>query len=200
MTDQDTQQEIITEKLRRLRAKGLVRTFSGTVFRIASEDYAKDDNALNGQGAHRRDGRYHQRDFKISVVYTGTTRRVAQAETVGATARQMAQNLSGLKKTQAIVEIEVNLSQVLDLTDPEILTTLGVNKNELLAEWERAKDATVTQTLGKCAREVGFEAILAPSAALPGEWRNLNIFPDKVAPESLKLIGKNMLIFTESRA
>jgi RES domain-containing protein len=198
MTDQDTQQEIITEKLRSLLAKGLVRTFSGTVFRIASENYAKDDNALNGQGARRSDGRYHRPEFEIPVVYTGTTRRVTQAETVGVTADQMAQNLSGLKKTQAIVEIEVNLSQVLDLTDSEILTTLGVNESELFADWKKAKVATVTQTLGKCAREVGFEAILSPSAALPGTWRNLNIFPDKVAPKSsFKLIGKNMLIFAE---
>lgn len=43
-------------------------------------------------------------------------------------------------------------------------------------------DWTLTQELGRLAREAGFEALLVPSAATPGT--NLVLFPDRLDPAS----------------
>lgn len=59
---------------------------------------------------------------------------------------------------------------VLDLTKPQIREALGVDYDELIAD-----GLQLCQELAELARIAGFEAIHAPSAALPGE-RNLAIF------------------------
>jgi RES domain-containing protein len=52
---------------------------------------------------------------------------------------------------------------VLDLTDKMTRSHLGVNEADLVSD-----DYAITQTIARAARDAGFDAILAPAAALPG--------------------------------
>ncbi len=53
--------------------------------------------------------------------------------------------------------------EVLDLTDKTTRSHVGVTEADLVSD-----DYTVTQTIACAARDAGFDAILAPAAALPG--------------------------------
>lgn len=84
------------------------------------------------------------------------------------------------KLPRAVIGVELKLSKVLDLTDASVCRGLGINRKELVetdwakenAEFREAR----TQVIGRIAREIGFEAILAPSARWSG--RNLNLLDD----------------------
>jgi hypothetical protein len=53
--------------------------------------------------------------------------------------------------------------QVLDLTDEKTRSHLSVNEGDLVSD-----DYAITRTVATAARDAGFDAILAPAAALPG--------------------------------
>lgn len=59
---------------------------------------------------------------------------------------------------------------VLDLTDHQVREHMGIGEHDLLSD-----DYTTTQALATSARNSGFDAILAPAAALPGR-RTLAVF------------------------
>jgi RES domain-containing protein len=76
-----------------------------------------------------------------------------------------------------IGRIRINVGRVFDLTDPDVLEQLGIDRDDLCGdEWE------LTQELGECIREAGFEGVLVPSAA--GPYRNLVLFPDRFSGDS----------------
>ncbi len=52
---------------------------------------------------------------------------------------------------------------VLDLTDKATRSHLGVDEADLVSD-----DCATTQTIARAARDAGFDAVLAPAAALPG--------------------------------
>lgn len=74
---------------------------------------------------------------------------------------------------------EVHLSRCLDLTNPSCQQTLGVSPEQLLDP----TDFTLTQSIARQARKLGFEAILAPSA-VGADCRSLVVFKDKLNPPS----------------
>ncbi|MCU1297440.1 MAG: hypothetical protein JWO91_1718 [Acidobacteriaceae bacterium] len=73
-----------------------------------------------------------------------------------------------------LYELETSLDGILDLTDENVLKRFQINSADLLQD-----DVTVTRRIGKQAFEEGYQGILAPSAARPGE-KNLVIFLKKV--------------------
>lgn len=76
-----------------------------------------------------------------------------------------------------LVRIRFALHRVLDLTDPATLAALDLRPEDLVGDdWQR------TQRLGAQARAAGFEGLLVPSAAGPGD--NLVIFPDRLDARS----------------
>jgi RES domain-containing protein len=60
--------------------------------------------------------------------------------------------------------VRVEDLRVLDLTDPTVRDRIGVAEVDLVDD-----DLTVCQAIADEARSAGFDAILAPSAALPDE-------------------------------
>ncbi len=54
--------------------------------------------------------------------------------------------------------------KVLDLTDPTVRERLGVTEEKLTND-----DLSLCQAIAEEARDAGFQGMLAPSAALPGE-------------------------------
>jgi hypothetical protein len=71
--------------------------------------------------------------------------------------------------------------EVLDLTDEATRSHLGVSEADLVSE-----DCTLTRGIAAAARNAGFDAVLAPAAALPG-CETLAVFahalPAKVTAE-----------------
>lgn len=77
-----------------------------------------------------------------------------------------------------LATIRVRFSRVLDLTNADVRAALDVAEADLTGE-----DPTVAQAIGESAHHLGYEAILAPSAA--GTGNALAIFLDNRAADSL---------------
>jgi RES domain-containing protein len=59
-----------------------------------------------------------------------------------------------------LATLEVDFSRVVDLRDEAALRSLEVKREELTAD-----DPSVAQALGEAAHHLGYEAVIAPSAA-----------------------------------
>lgn len=81
-------------------------------------------------------------------------------------------------------ELEVKLESVLDLTDVDVLRKSGIPESSLTGG-----DLTATRRIAAEARELGYEALLVPSAASAGS-KNLVIFLDKLAARLIVLSSK----------
>ena len=83
------------------------------------------------------------------------------------------------------VAVRVELARVLDLTDGTTRSALRVSERRMLGEPSREEQAAgreaLTQAMGRLAHELGWEALVVPSAARRGGV-NLIIFPDNLAP------------------
>ena len=106
----------------------------------------------------------------FGAVYCGESRAVCVAEIRRRAAGQPV-------SPHRLARIQVELHRVLDLTDPGTLAALDLRPEDLVGDdWQR------TQRLGAQARAAGFEGLLVPSAAGPGD--NLVIFPDRLDARS----------------
>jgi RES domain-containing protein len=76
-----------------------------------------------------------------------------------------------------LLEFDVELNAVLDLTDAEVAMAVGLGEKQLQAD-----DATLCQEVGEAAHHLGREAILAPSAT--GTGTVLAVFVERVLPKS----------------
>ncbi len=93
-------------------------------------------------------------------------------------AAQRAGMTSAMMGPRRLATIRVRLSRVLDLTSEDVQAALGVSEADLTGE-----DPAIPQAIGETAHHLGYEAILAPSAA--GKGHVLAIFLDNRAADSL---------------
>lgn len=141
------------------------RSFRGTVWRVHWREVAPTDWSLS----LRTSGRYHRGldlfppDQAFPALYTSLAPEIAIWEMVR---RSAARNLAYLQNN-ILTELEVNLSRVLDLSDP---TTVGLTLADL-----RGPDHQPCQELAAAAMARAYEGLLVPSAALPG--LNLIVLP-----------------------
>lgn len=146
----------------------LARGLQARVFRMIRQELR--DRILSPEGSVLHGGRYNPKGV-FGALYCGDTEEVCRAEVAKAAAH--------LPLAAFVVgTIQVQLQKVLDLTDDQVLMTLGLTRADLT----KAGDWRLTQHLGALAREAGFEALLVPSAAGPGT--NLVIFSDRLLPGS----------------
>jgi len=80
---------------------------------------------------------------------------------------------------QVIGTFRVKLTKCLDLTTPSFLQTFRVSRDQLI----NSSDFTMTQSIARQARKLGFEAIIAPSA-IGEDCSSLVVFKDKLIPPS----------------
>lgn len=76
-----------------------------------------------------------------------------------------------------LLEYEVELGAVLDLTQRETLDAVGLSEQQV-----RSDDATACQEVGEAAHHLGREGILAPSATGAGDV--LAVFVERLSPNS----------------
>lgn len=117
------------------------------------------------------DGRYH-REGEPGAWYASSKERTAWAEMLR---HLKSGRLSASEVRRRIGRVHTEELQVLDLTDEDTRRRLGVSVRELTGD-----DRSVCQEIAKAARDSGFDAILAPSAAVRGE-STLVIFPRGMA-------------------
>lgn len=77
-----------------------------------------------------------------------------------------------------LVSYEVDLQRVLDLADEENRDVTGFSLEVVTDD-----DLRICQAIGEAAHYIGLEAVLAPSAAAPGDA--LSIFLNKLQPGSV---------------
>lgn len=144
------------------------RAFRGRVWRVHWRRVAPTDWSLSLHSS----GRYHRGldlfggDQAFPALYTSLAPEIALWEMVR---RSAARNL-GYLGDNVLTELEVDLDRVLDLSDP-VVTIL--TREELTGD-----DSSVCEELAAAAVTRGFQALLAPSAALPGS--NLVLFPQNL--------------------
>lgn len=153
---------------RRFRAVK-VRGIRSVGYRIVVQDYRR--QVLSLEGSLRFGGRYNP-PFEFGALYLGLSRETCWAE--------LARKHEGPLRRAAfhLATLTVRLQRVLDLTDPTVCRQLGIDPAMLV----QPADYTLTRSIARAARENGFEAILAPSAA--GTGPILSIFTDRLAPGS----------------
>jgi RES domain-containing protein len=87
-----------------------------------------------------------------------------------------------------LASIRLHLTRVLDLTRPNSLARAGISDEQLIAS-----QYSVTQEIGLSAWENGFEGLITPSAAIPGQ-HNLAVFLDNQQPSwRIELTGRSEL-------
>lgn len=138
--------------------------------------YAPAYGPLKGDGARRLGGRWNPPD-SFAVLYTGTDLATVDAEF----AHQLA--LVRLKpdavRPRELATIRIELHRVLDLRESSVRVALGVRLEDLLAN-----DPALPRAIGEAAHHLGYEAVVAPSAA-PGGADVVAIFLTNRAADSL---------------
>jgi RES domain-containing protein len=101
-------------------------------------------------------------------------------------------------KPKVLVGVQLKLEKVVDLTNPHgVRAQAWLSLDELLAEdWRKVNDAgheSQSQAFGRAVYDVGAEALLAPSARVPGGV-NLVYFPESASsPNAIKILGEEEL-------
>lgn len=110
------------------------------------------------------------------------------AKTPECACREKLKQVHGKKenlKPQAVGKFNVKLSKCLDLTNPKNREHLGLSVEDLIDP----ADFSATQSIAREARQVGFEAIIAPSA-IGEDCYTIVIFKDKLQPPSYCICDK----------
>lgn len=140
--------------------------FHGTVHRISLSRYRQ--SMVSMRGAWLYGARYNIRHY-FGCLYTSLEATTAAAE--------MARYFPIPPDCGfAAAAIELRLSRVVDLTEEKLLRKARVTRTDLTAV-----DHLVCQEFGLRAWESGVEALLVPSAAIPGA-KNLAVFLDNQQP------------------
>jgi RES domain-containing protein len=168
--------------------------FNEDCFRNVQPKFAIKIEVSSARGSRIVGGRYN---FKgtYEVLYLSCDPAHCLEETLKSHRSTKSSVATALPRT--VVAFRVSLSRVLDLTDTRQRRRLGISNSVLVGtDWVRYQDVdqreAPTQRIGRLAREAGFEAILVPSAAVPG-GKNLNIFPDRVLPSAYPVINEHEL-------
>lgn len=163
-------------------AKVVPKEFKGTVIRYIRQEI----DALSIKGSLLSGGRWNPPN-EFGAIYTSLTNETVYGEIERYCKRR------GLKITDMppmdIVNIMVKFHKVLDLTNSEVIKQLGLTRDKLIGEsWE------LTQKIARIIFKLGFEAILAPSAASQGV--NLIIYQQHLRKEStIKEIKRSPVAF-----
>ena len=178
--------------------KTLRRPFSqwkGLLFRASCLPHAQTTKLLDGKGSLSHGGRWSAAGT-FSAVNLSTAQETAIAES-GASFTYYNFAPSDVRP-KVIVAVRANFSKVLDLVAPKGLRTrTWLELDKLLAEdWHKVNDAmheSQSQALGRAAHAIGTEALLVPSARVPGGM-NLVYFPQSLARGSaVEILGENDL-------
>jgi RES domain-containing protein len=165
--------------------KNLIRAgAAATFYRATSPKYATKLNLLDlykaSLGSFLSGGRFNMKGH-FHVLYLSVDEETCRAEMN----KYAARGSLPLKSTAfTFAPWEVSLTHILDLTDDEVRQKLKIDIETICkTDWETLQNyyeiPACTQRLGELARDLGFVALLTPSAARSG-GKNLAVFVDKI--------------------
>ena len=102
--------------------------------------------------------------------------------------REKLKQVSGHKEDllpQAVGSFRVKLTKCLDLTNSSFRKKLGISREQLIEPF----DFSMTHSIAREARNLGFEAIIAPSA-IGDDCSTLVVFKDKLNPPSYCILDE----------
>lgn len=151
-------------KLRPSIGKLLARadSFRGTVYRSSAPGYANAADLLRGTGSQVHGGRCNP-PASFSTIYAACTVSTAIAESE-AHARYYGWDLADVWP-RMLVAVDVQLREVLDLTDGTIRQSLQISEQRMTDDdWRKLNDhagaESLTQAIGRAAFEAGLEGII----------------------------------------
>jgi len=167
--------------------------FRGTLFRACSPNYASTRDLLSGAGSAHFGGRWnHPRSFP--TVYLADSVEGAIAETLGVAGTYGFRPERRLPLT--LVAVKANLHGIIDLTDIHDRRHIDVTVSELMScPWRRDNARgreSLTQAIGRAAKEAGAAGIIAPSA-MGKTWKNLSAFPANFVAGRLTILRADRL-------
>lgn len=165
---------------------------SGTAFRAVNLRYV--DTPLSAIGSIRTGGRYNPKGgFEALYLAENATTTLLEVEfSASSNGKFVAQP----KEPFVVFSIHFQLQQLLDLSLPSSLETLGLLQTDLTQPWRLKQlrgEPILTQHIGSKVLELGHEGFKYPSAT-DGKI-NLAVFPDNLKPESfleIELDGRKL--------
>ncbi|MCO5730962.1 RES family NAD+ phosphorylase [Rhizobium sp. SSA_523] len=159
------------------------RSFSGTVWRVASE--TRDPCQCSASG-----GRWDDKTF--DVLYTSLEKEGALAEMYFHLLR--GQPVFPSKVRFKLYELHVELSQVLDLGSLDDLTALGLDpaRYKQLSYEERVAEYPRSQEIAEVAHFLDIDGLMVPSARRA--CSNLVVFCDRSRPDAIEIVNDHGLI------
>lgn len=169
------------ERIANLAAKAT--EFHDEIYRSASPRYATSRDLVTGEGAKQFGGRWNPAG--IAAVYGSLTPQTALEETLAHAWYYGLPINTSMPRT--FVSIQVELTQVLDLTVGSNRQSLGISEKRMLeCDWRAERAAgrePITQQVGRLAAMASLEAILVRSSAENSGF-NLVVFPDNLQKTS----------------
>lgn len=155
------------------KLKSLPKThLKGTFFRMVR---AEDSDSILSTGASFTYGGRYNKPGEFGALYLSDDPAVCEKEKV----RQAGDNLK-LLPPQIVGAIEVEVRDVLDLTDEDNIKALGILGRDLID----LVDVTLPREIADVAGRLGIRALLVPSAAAFG--KNLVIFEKNLSQTQCK--------------
>jgi RES domain-containing protein len=152
------------DRLRASIEKLLARAgpFRGTVYRSSEPGYANAGDLLTGAGSQMHGGRWNP-PASFATIYVARTVPTAIAESE-AQARYYGWDVADTWP-RMVVAIDVELQNVLDLTDGSIRQSLRVSEQRMTEDdWRKLNDdfgeESLTQAIGRAAFDAGLEGII----------------------------------------
>jgi RES domain-containing protein len=147
------------------------KTLKGRWYRTVKNKYRT--KVKSPEGSAKVEGRYHTTDVDM-VIYLSDSPTLSMNESSKAF-----QTVPLKESAWYTATFTVELKRVLDLTDPEALSRLGVTPADLVQP--KPGGYRVPQEIAKEARANAFEAILAPTARPGMSGKNLVVFLEVLA-------------------
>lgn len=132
--------------------------------------FRKGNNPLSTTNSLSSSGRWHIKG-KFGAIYTGESQEVCKEEIL--------RQFEGVtpKYEYKLSKLNISLSKVLDLTDPKNLKLLNIEEEELTSgEGTDPDTVIIPNSIANSAYDMGYEAIIAPSAT--GLGKTIIIYPD----------------------
>jgi RES domain-containing protein len=170
-----------TEELRASlqRCLPLATKWSGTVYRFVTVRYAARSDLLSGVGSRNVGGRWNPPGL-FNCIYGSLDPHTALAESIGS------HELFGIRpeesRPRVFVALDLKLQYVLDGTQTQVLSHLGITTAELVdADWKAIQsrgEEPLSQTIGRLCWEAKLEALIVPSARREA-GANMALFPGR---------------------
>lgn len=143
---------------------------------ICFHGFRKDIPALNIENYKYTNGRWHIKG-EFGGLYSGENQKVCQEEI-----RRVYSGKTPVKEYR-LVELQISLSKVLDLTNSGNLIKLNIKKEQLISSKRQVPETVVIpNSIAKSTHRLGYEAIIAPSAT--GLGKSIVLYQDNLKNNS----------------